>query len=173
VREQVADAQAGERERLGERAEDDELRWRAMCGRIVWRENSKYASSTSTSASVASSRSMRNVSGWRLPVGLFGWAIITMSMSPSLTRARTAFSSMEKSLALRGTSTTSVPVMRASRPYIAKVGGMLSSLRPGPPHASIRSKISSSPPLPTRMLPASSPLASAIAVRNVPDIGSG
>ena len=46
-------------------------------GRIVWRENSKYASSTMTSASVASSSSSMKASLASSPVGLFG--LVTMT----------------------------------------------------------------------------------------------
>ena len=62
--------------------------------------------------------------------------------------------------------TISVPVTCASMPYIENVGGMSSIVRPGPPHASSRSKMSSSPPLPTSTFSVSSPLASAMSARS-------
>ena len=51
--------------------------WLARYGRTVPRENSKYASSTITSASVASSRRRMKRSSAKSPVGLFG--LVTMT----------------------------------------------------------------------------------------------
>ena len=98
VREQVAHAQPGQRERLGERAQDDEVVVALHVRAHRVRENSKYASSTSTSASVALSRSMRNVSSAQ-PAG----RVVRVGddrrcrCRPRRRRSSTASSSIEKS----------------------------------------------------------------------------
>src|SRR3990172_4363661 len=108
--------------------------------------NSAYASSTTTAASWASSRSSAS-GGTALPVGLFGDET-KASLALAANATSIASTSSAKS-SRRGASTSLAPYVRATKSYIPNVGGAFSTASPGEMNSRPVRSSSSSEPLPT------------------------
>src|SRR5205807_2405665 len=126
-------------------------RWRA---RLCVLANSRYASSTTSSARPASLPAMRTIVGSssRFPLGLFGEHRNT-SLTSAVHCSSTARSSRANPAAARsGTVATCAPWMRAATAYIPNVGGHTSTAsRPARQKARTRRSIASSLPRPARI----------------------
>lgn len=111
------------------------------------RRNSPYASSTTTTAFPAASRTASTVaSGSAVPVGLFGLVSRTTDGRCRRICSRAWSRSIVKSVS-RWPVTHVVRVSRAYSGYIEYVGAKLSAVRPGPPKACSTCSITSLDPL--------------------------
>ena len=148
-------------------------RWRA---RLCVLANSRYASSTTSSARPASLPAMRTIVGSssRFPLGLFGEHRNT-SLTSAVHCSSTARSSRANPAAARsGTVATCAPWMRAATAYMANVGGHTSTAsRPARQNARTRRSIASSLPRPARIDSGAAPYSAASRSMSVRGCGSG